>query len=229
MNISLCITTYNRYELLLESFSKVIDNPRITEIIIVDDCSEEKYWKKIKDLPKFNPKIKVFRQVANRGMSRNKADAIAYAENQWCIIFDSDNVIDDRYIDAIPEKLLPYVIYCPAFAEPTFDYRKWESMSLGRHNAPFHIKYDDNFNMLMNTCNYLVNKTEYLKLYEENASMKGTDTIWFNYLWIKAGSYFSVLPGCHYYHRVHEGSGFMQDVNYNMTQAEYVRKLISQL
>src|ERR1051325_1420638 len=99
MNLSLCITTYNRLELLKESYAQVIDDPRISEIIIVDDCSTEPGIKeKVNSLA--GGKVKVFHQAQNRGMSRNKADAISYASNEWCIIFDSDNVIGPDYLDA---------------------------------------------------------------------------------------------------------------------------------
>lgn len=228
MNLSLCITVYNRYELLLESFSQVLTNDRITEIVIVDDCSEEKYWKQISQLPKYNDKIKVFRQLQNRGMSRNKADAISYASNEWCILFDSDNVIDSRYIDAIPLHLKPDTIYCPTFAWPSFDYQVYGGRSYGKTEARINI-LQDAFNLAMNTCNYVVNREAYLSVYKENPAMKGTDTLWFNWLWLQSNGFFNFMPDCTYFHRVHDGSGFMQDVKYNMQQGAILRKLISEL
>jgi len=230
MNISLCITTYQRYDLLLESFQHVLNNPRITEIIIVDDCSLPEYWKKIEQLPKLNDKIKVYRQAANRGMSRNKADAIAYASNEWVIILDSDNVIDDRYLvglDAI-ENPVKDLIYMPSFAWPNFDYRGWAGSVYFKSSAAA-LVWQDTFNMLLNTCNFFVNRDEYARVYQENPAHRASDTIWMNYLWLKAGNGFYVVPDCTYFHRVHDGSGFMEQAAYNMAQAENVRKLISEL
>jgi glycosyltransferase involved in cell wall biosynthesis len=226
MKLSLCLTTYNRYEMLLEAFSQVIDHERLDEIIIVDDCSHPRYFNKIRDLPRFNPKIKVFRQLENRGMSRNKADAISYASNEWVIIFDSDNIMKPDYLEAIPLDLVSNTIYCPCFASPNFDYRSLSRQVINRHN----INIEDNTtNMLMNTCNYVVPKDQYLEVYEENQEMRATDTIWFNYLWLKANNDFFVMPGCEYDHRVHEGSGFLQEAEYNMRQAEKIRQLIRKL
>ena len=37
--ISICIPTYERDEILLESFSEIISDDRVSEIIILDDCS----------------------------------------------------------------------------------------------------------------------------------------------------------------------------------------------
>lgn len=84
-------------------------------------------------------------------------------------------------------------------------------------------------NCLFNTCNYVVHRDSYISIWEENKEMKGSDTIWFNYLWLKAGKSFFVVPGMHYQHRVHNGSGFMQDVDYNMTKAEEIKQLIMNL
>ncbi len=228
MNISLCLTTYNRYDLLLESFQYALTLDYISEIVIVDDCSLPEYWDKIKLLPELNPKIKVFRQAANRGMSRNKADAISYAENEWCIIFDSDNVIDERYFVGMPMNLDTDIIYAPSFAWPQFDYRQWQGKTFFKSTAA-QLIHDNNFNMLFNTCNYLVHRDTYLSVYKENPLMKASDTIWFNYLWLKAGNAFYIVPDCTYMHRTHSGSGFLQNVDYNMMQAEKIRKLISEL
>jgi len=231
MNISLCITTYNRYELLLESFQHVLTNPRITEIIIVDDCSLSEYWKKIEQLPKLNDKIKVYRQAANRGMSRNKADAIAYASNEWVIILDSDNVIDDRYLiglDNLPEPLDNKVIYSPSFAWPQFDFRKYEGKFITSGNAKFFMD-DAMFRCFLNCCNYFLNKASYIANYKEDLSIKGADTIAFNYEWLKAGYSFYIIPNCTYFHRVHDGSGFMENATYNISHAQHFEKLISAL
>lgn len=226
--ISLCITTYNRYDLLLESFRQVLDDPRITEIVIADDCSErETSCLLFNTLCRYD-KVRFYINQENIGMSRNKARAIELASNPWCIIFDSDNVIDPSYLDALPEYLAPSVIYCPDFAKPQFDYRKYAGRTINADNAG-KVMEKPMGECLFNTCNYLVNREEYLRVYEHNPDMKGTDTIWFNYLWLKAGNSFSVVPGMQYMHRVHAGSGFMEDVDYNMKKAAEVKQLIQTL
>lgn len=242
MKLTLAITVYNRYEMLLESFANVIDDPRIDEILIMDDCSEPEYWNKIKELPKFNPKIKVVRQAQNRGMSVNKRDAVFNSSNEWVILFDSDNVIGKQYLNAFyflldnfrfvdHDTLMPFyidkIIFCPSFASPNFDYRQYSSELFGKHRKP---PIDEPMcNCLLNTCNYIVNKFEYLKTWKENNEVGCADTIWFNYLWMKCGGMFAVVPGMHYEHRVHPGSGFLQDADYNMKKAEEIKQLIMQL
>jgi len=227
MNISLCITTFNRYELLKESYAQVTDDPRISEIIIVDDSSTEPGIKeKVNSLA--CGKVKVFHQVQNRGMSRNKADAISYASNEWCIIFDSDNIIGPDYLDAIPKQLNSDTIYCPSFAKPEFDYRKYENFTVNKSDAVRMIK-EDMFNTCMNTCNCLVHRDTYLQTYQYNSTHIASDTIWHAYNHLKAGGSFYIVPGMQYYHRVHKGSGFLQGVDHNLRMQAEVRKMIMEL
>lgn len=227
MKLSLCITTYNRFDLLKESYAQVIDDPRISEIIIVDDCSTEPGIKeKVNSLA--GGKVKVFHQVQNRGMSRNKADAISYASNEWCILFDSDNVIGKDYLDAVPEELTSDTIYCPSFAKPEFDFRFFERKTYNKTKAAREIKMDM-FNVCLNCCNYLVHRDTYLQTYKYSYVHIASDTIWHAYNHLKAGGSFYIVNGMHYYHRVHKGSGFLQGVDHNMKMQNEVRKMIMDL
>jgi glycosyltransferase involved in cell wall biosynthesis len=226
--ISLCITTYNRYEMLMESFAQVLNDDRISEIVIVDDCSEITTYDMVIAGIFGMPKVRLIRNGFNLGMSLNKKKAVELAKNEWCIILDSDNVIWPDYLDALDKigLLNRGTIYCPSFARPQFDFRKY---------AGWHILHAGNMmqepmgECLFNCCNYVVNRDEYLRAYEHNPAMKGTDTIWFNYLWLKAGNSFYVVPGMEYMHRVHDGSGFLQEVHYNMKKAKEIKELIKQL
>lgn len=230
MNLTFAVTNYNRYDMLLESFAGLIDDPRIDEILIMDDCSEEKYWNKIEQLPKFNPKIKVVRQLKNRGMSGNKRDAVFNSKNEWVIIADSDNVFKKNYVDALMTvRFVPEVIFCPSFAAPNFDYRKYQGNSYFKSSSFQLLLQETEFSCLMNTCNYVVNKEAYLSVWEENKEMIATDTIYMNYLWLKSGNAFFVVPGMEYEHRVHSGSGFLKGIEYNMKKAKEVEKLIMEL
>jgi glycosyltransferase involved in cell wall biosynthesis len=228
--ISLCITTYNRYEMLLESFAQVLDDDRISEIVIVDDCSTDEIYGKILAAVFDMPKVRLYRNHKNLGMSLNKKRAVELAKNEWCILFDSDNVIGPDYLDALFSIPLHFesTIYCPSFAKPQFDYRLYQNYIFTPERAALNISNSD-AEMLFNTCNYVVNREEYLKVYQHNPEMKGTDTIWFNYLWLKAGNSFYVVPGMEYYHRVHDGSGFLADCDYNMMRAKEIKELIKAL
>lgn len=249
MKLSLCITTYNRYEMTIESFAQVLGDQRIDDIVIMDDASDELVRNNLLnwfgDFDQKKGHVRLFSKKENVGMSLNKRDAISNAKNEWCIIFDSDNIIGPDYLDAFykfvaggsrlfTEPGHENTIFCPDFAKPSFDYRAFSA-----NKPPTHGIYkakdaarciiDSRFNCLMNTCNYIVNRNFYLQTYKHNPEHKASDTIWHNYNHLKAGGIFAVVPNMQYEHRVHDGSGFMQGVQYNMQKTEEVRKLIQQL
>lgn len=232
MKISLCITTYNRFDLTIKSCAQVLNDPRVDDIVIVDDASTDNSCQKLVKYFEPYPHVRVMRQIQNRGMSRNKADAISYAKNEWVAIIDSDNIVTPKYFDALPETLLPRFIYCPDFAKPNFDYRIFGAMAINSRNAFEFLRlqgYSDKLFMLLNTCNYVVNRHEYLKVYQYNPEMKATDTIWFNYLWLKSGGSLYVVKDMEYMHLVHSGSDYLKDADYNTKQGEKLRKMIMAL
>lgn len=226
--MTLAITNHNRTSLLFESYSKVIDDSRISEIIIVDDCSDPDIYEQVKAEVSKHPKIKLFRNEINLGMLANKRRAIELSSSELVISFDSDNVIDHRYLDAIPKELHSDTIYCPSFAEPAFDYRQYEGQTFDKSNTG-KLMDEKMFRCLTNTANYLVNRDAYLKAWEPNPEIKGSDTIFFNYTWLRKGGKLYVVPGMHYQHRMHEGSGWLQHHQYNVKQAEKTIKLIKAL
>lgn len=237
MNLSLAITTFNRFDLTIESFAQVIDDPRIDDIVVLDDASTDGSYEKLCKYYRNIPKIRVLRQAQNRGMSMNKRDAIGYAKNEWVIIFDSDNIIGTDYLNAFYNYLgngtpIEQNIFCPDFAKPDFDYTKYSNNGTGgKYTAKeaSSLINQDSFNCLMNTCNYIVHREKYLKTYQYNPTHVASDTVWHNYNHLKSGGNFHIVPGMHYYHRIHKGSGFLQGVDHNMRMQAQVRKMIMEL
>jgi len=239
MKLSLCITTFNRTDMVIEAFEKVYDHPLIDEIVIVDDHSTEENWLKLIELcvlfeskfPKEQwDKILLVRNDENLGMSRNKAKAVSEARNEWCALIDSDNKISPEYLDAfinLGYTPLPNIIYCPEKAEPDYDFKRFSSIS--RTNAKFFLN-DMQFRVMLNTCNYIVNRDEYLRVYKYNPDIQESDTIWMNTLWLEAGNFLYVVPGMKYFHRRHEGSGWLNgDHRYNMKKAAELQDKIKNL
>lgn len=223
MKYSLCVTHYNRAELLKQCFPSMVGV--VDEIIIQDDASRPEEITKV--MINHSDHARIIANTFNIGMSRNKAECVSNAENNWCILFDSDNIITPAYTAALPKTLDPTVIYCPAFARPDFDYRHIGG-TINRNNIKQYLQLP-RFEALLNTCNYVVNRKKYVETYEYNAEMKATDTIWFAYLWLRAGYSFQVVPGMEYFHRVHKESGFLADIDYNMKQAVKMKKLLLEL
>lgn len=232
MNISLAITTFNRYDLTIKSCAQVINDPRIDDIVILDDCSTDGSFEKLVDHFKPWPHVRVLRQAKNRGMQQNKADAIGYAKNEYVIILDSDNVIGTDYIYTLYKyNWFPDSIICPSYARPHFDLRVLSGTHLDRDNVSQLLrgKNGDKINILTNCCNYFVHRDNYLKVYKFNHEMKATDTAWFNYNWMLAGNSLYVAEGLEYDHLVHDRSGFLEDAHYNMAQAEKLKKMMMAL
>lgn len=229
MELSLCITTYQRTNLLYESYSKVIDHPLISEVVIVDDCSEMSIWN---DLKKncIHPKIRLYRNEENLNMSRNKREAISKASNDWAIILDSDNILYPEYLDSLIINMLnPNLIFHPDFAEPEHDYTYWSGTGITKGNARRFLDKPE-FRCLLNNCNYVVNRDEYLRVYKYDETIKESDTIYFNTLWLEAGNGFYVVPGMKYHHRKHSGSGWLNgDHKYNMNKAAELQEKIKNL
>lgn len=244
MNLSLAITTHNRSQMTIKSFENVLDDPRITEIIIVDDASDEEQYKELSSLVKQlnSSKVLVLRNEINLGMSMNKLRAISQCNNPWVIIFDSDNVLDTNYLDAFdncifdvainhPHHSPQSIIYCPSGAMPKFDYSDFEKCMINKSNVKGYLTSYSGKEMewLLNTCNYIVNKRRYIETYEHNREMRATDTIWHNYNHLRTGGSFYVMPNSQYQHLVHEGSGWRQDRGHNKRKAIEVKRLIEEL
>lgn len=230
MNISLAITTFNRYELTIKSFEKVLLDKRIDDIVIVDDKSTDQSFIKLANYFYGNSKVRTIQQAENRGMSVNKMCAISLCRNEWVIILDSDNELSSEYIDALYElgEWKEDTIYAPEWAKPTFDYRQWSGICFDKNNIKEYIG-KPYFGAMLNTSNYVVNKNFYLKCYKEDKSIKETDTIHHLKNHLEQDGKFYVVPNMQYQHLVHENSGFMLNVNYNMAKSFEIEKQIMEL
>lgn len=229
MKLSLAVTTFNRFTLTVEAIQNIYKDDRISDVVIMDDASTDDSFKKLVVHYKQDEKVRVIRQASNRNMSLNKRDAIALSKNEFVLIADSDNVFDTSYLDALESApFYEYAILCPTFAKPQFDFRKYSGKTINRNDAKYLIK-EDSFNVSMNCCNYVVPREQYLKAYKYNESHVCTDTVWFNHNWLKAGNLFHFVEGMEYFHRVHSGSGFLENADYNMKKSNEVRKLIAAL
>jgi len=183
-----------------ESFEQVLDDDRVSEIIIVDDVSKDQYFNNVVDFCEKYPKIRLFRNEQNLGCYRNKREAISKANNDFVIIFDSDNIITTDYIDKVF-----YVewdnktILAPEKAGP-FDYRRFAGNIITRNNvARFMSK--PFFDTCLNTMNYFVNRDEYLRIWDGSIEPWTADTIYHNYRWLNDGNAIHILKGLQYFHR----------------------------
>ncbi len=232
MQISLAFTNYNRCGLLLEAFSQVVDDPRVLEIVISDDCSTNGSYEKLRDDFNGHPKVKVFQNEENLGMSRNKAKAISLCTQDWVGIFDSDNEFNRNYLTALhlvwQKGLDDKTFYMPCWAIPNFNYNAYAGLIINKENIKEYLDRPM-FEQCLNTCNMVVPRKKYLEVYEHNPTVKEVDTLWMNYLWLKAGYSFYIVPGMTYFHLVHENSGWLSHAAENIKKGEEIKSLIRQL
>lgn len=216
MNISLCITTYNRMDLLLDSFCQVVDDPRVSEIVIVDDASTNHASGYVLGLAdRYRSKVRAFVNEYNIDCYRNKREVISKSTNEWVIILDSDNVVTKQYIDRIENLwtagLNVRTIYQPSFAKPHFNFTQYETYVISKGNVA-KFMHDPTFQTMLNAMNYFVNRDEYLKVWDGSCDPVTSDSIFQNYNWLKSGNMIYVVPGLEYEHRVHNGSHYQNNV-----------------
>jgi glycosyltransferase involved in cell wall biosynthesis len=212
--ISLAIPTFQRFDVLFESFKKVYHDERISEIVIVDDASDLDIFEKIRERASVMPKIKLIRNTNNRDCYQNKYTAMSYITNDFGILLDSDNVIDSSYLDII-FTYLPWsekTIYTPSFAEPNFDFKAFEYLAITKHNVSQSMN-DPIFETMLNAANYFVNKEQYLKTYDPDIDPVTSDSIYMAYRWLERGGTIFVCPGLKYFHRVWPESHYQKNVN----------------
>ncbi len=209
--VTLAITTYNRDYMTHGSFKWVRDDPRIDEIVIVDDCSDIHIYESLQRMVDGLEKVKLYRNEKNLGCYHNKRRAVELSSNEWVILFDSDNVLRPDYLDAI-DITYPDCILSPSFAKPHFDYRGFSGEYFDSKTVKTHID-QKNFDCIINTCNFVVNRDEYLKVFDQSIKEPWTaDTLYFNYCWLKAGNTIYVVPGMEYEHLVHDRSHYKENV-----------------
>lgn len=212
--ISLCITSYNRDQMTVDSFSKVLNDERISEIIIVDDHSDERIFANLQFMVNGLDKVRLFRNPKNLGCYHNKRQAVETASNDWVILLDSDNQIDTSYLDAISvHEWQPNVIYQPEFARPHFNFMNYSDHLFNNEIIKNYLP-QQTFTTMLNAMNFFINRAEYLRVFDTTKAEPWTaDSIYFNYLWLKAGNSIYVTLGMQYDHLVHDGSHYKNNVH----------------
>lgn len=226
--ITLSLTTYQRTDLLYESFRQLINDDRVSEIVIVDDCSSDEVYHTIRWQVNSIPKVKLYRNPCNQDCYRNKQIAISFASNDWVIIGDSDNIFTPEYVNSLfaLDGWASKCVYQPSFAKPHFDFTAYQGKYIEQGNV-HKFMGDPTFGTMLNAMNYFVNKEEYLNVWDGSIDPVTSDSIFQNYNWLKAGNSIYVVPGLTYEHRVHDGSHYQQ--NFRRTQRGFHESIVQKL
>ncbi len=210
--VSLAVPTFNRFSLLVQCIEVAREDDRITEIVIVDDASDESIFHQLTEWVAGIKKAKLFRNEKNLDCYANKHQAVLRASNDFVVLFDSDNIIDNIYLAALFD--LPEwdtrTIYCPTFAWPEFDYRAFGGAVVNRGNVGKYLN-QKNFLTALNTANYFVPRQAYLHAFNPSVDPHTADSIYMAYRFLELGYTLQFVTGMHYFHRVHEQSHYRQN------------------
>lgn len=217
--IGIAIPTWNRVDLLIESFSKVLSDNRVEQINICDDASDLDIFKQIKSITDVlnsthNHKITLSRNLTNQDCFRNKMHSVFGVSAGWVILLDSDNIIDTDYLDVLYqiEYWDSHTIYTPCFAEPNFDFRQYSGITISKENVSDYID-KPMFETALNAANYFIHKDTWLSVWDDSVNPITSDSIYVCLKWLEAGNKIKFVDGLRYFHRVHSGSHYQNNVS----------------
>jgi glycosyltransferase involved in cell wall biosynthesis len=209
--ISVVIPTYNRFRLTTESVNEVLHDDRVSEIVIVDDCSTDDSYENLVKYYEYVPKVALFQNDQNLDCYRNKMMAVMLASNDWVILLDSDNKISKTYLDELfCREWSEDTVYMPEFARPQFDYREFSGLTVDRKNINSYLG-KGMFDTMLNCMNYFVNRDKYIEVWDDSVNPHTADSIYQNYRWFTAGYKMYVTPGLQYDHLVHKDSHYQNN------------------
>jgi cellulose synthase/poly-beta-1,6-N-acetylglucosamine synthase-like glycosyltransferase len=220
--ISLAIPNYNRVGMTVESFSQVINNDKIDEIIILDDFSDIDIYNKLWDIiiTLNTDKVKLYRNAENIGAFWNKYKNVKRCNSEWIILLDCDNIINNDYIDKVYKLIKePDVLYCPETLyklnkkDINWTYKDFNTLTISKENIKKYID-DGIFGTWMNTGNFFFNRNTYTEVVEHSvidARLSMLDSFYLNYLWLSGGKKMKIVPGLYYIHRVHKDSYYLKN------------------
>jgi len=206
-------TNYNRTDLLFEAIAPFLADERITEIVISDDQSSDDVYQTV--LWKYNgvDKVKIYRNETNLDCYKNKRQAVSLATNEWVLLLDSDNIFSPEFIETIfsQQPFNKTWAYAPEWARPHFNFRAIAGTGISKNNVAS-ILPNGSCSTMLNAMNYLVNRDEFLRVWDGSVDPVTSDSLFQNYNWLKGGNTIYVVPELQYDHRVHDGSHYQKNV-----------------
>jgi glycosyltransferase involved in cell wall biosynthesis len=88
--LSVVVPAYNEAKTIASVLEKVLAQPSVAEVIVVDDCSTDGTWELLQTLAASNPKIRATRHSRNQGKGAALRTGISLATAPYVIIQDAD-------------------------------------------------------------------------------------------------------------------------------------------
>lgn len=236
--ITVAIPFYNTIEYIESCLDSLIDSDYVDEVVISDDCSD--YVIEID-----HPKVKIFRNLTNKGAFRNKYLSIFRSSNEWVYLLDSDNYLSETSIDSMRniDNLNPDTYYSPfqlnlvnEDLDQSLDGKKitynFPDKRIGLDQAQKYLETNiPYFDWFLNTGNFLVNKKTYLEsmkfIFDNNQHQHlEADAIAFTTYWLLGGNFIEIIPNFSYNHRVRTKSYSHAFGSKNAESISYHKNLI---
>lgn len=227
INISLCITTMDRFDNFLDKYLDVyleyLHSGIIQELIICDENGQD--YEKI--LNKYNHgnldgPIKLYKNDHILGVFFNKLKVSSYAtDGHFIALIDSDNFVGDDYFYQIRRfikknniSIHDAVVLAPTASYPNYEYIKYNNYCFDKYNVSSYID-DITFQVFMNTANYVYTKCINDKLTilpEELKEMDIYDTVYKHLLCFQQIPNYKIyaVENLQYHHAVHDDSYYMK-------------------
>lgn len=94
MMLSVLLLSFNRPDLLERALKSIlIQDVKNMEVIISDDCSEERFWQRIRSLESLDNRVKIYRNEKNLGCFGNFNHSLDLVQGDWILMFNDDDVM----------------------------------------------------------------------------------------------------------------------------------------
>ena len=104
--LSVVVPAYNEAKTISSVLEKVLAQPSVMEVIVVDDCSTDGTWEFLQNLASSNSKIRATRHPRNEGKGAALRTGISLATAPYVIIQDADLEYDPSEYPILLQPLL---------------------------------------------------------------------------------------------------------------------------
>ena len=221
--ISVAIPHYNNSHFMNETLESLINDKRISEIVICDDSSKDIDHLELLINNLNCSKIKLYKNDKNLGCYHNKLEAVSKCTNDWAILLDSDNIIGTDFIDTLfhidvwDYKLIytsSNAITFPGLVSPVLNFSAFSDLII---NKDIFLREFNNVNFLclINNCNYFLPTKQYYHCMKDMGSqynrniIDSQDSSVLFADWLCAHNFVKVVKDLSYKHRCHSLSNYM--------------------
>ena len=213
--ISFVIPAYNCEKTIAESIYSIINGNYETkdEIIIVNDGSNDRTLKIVKNLQKKFPFIIIVNNLENKGCPASRNIGISCAKNKLIFNLDSDDVLVPGSVSKLKKYLISNKADVAAFGESHFFIDSIKNVTHKRiYNRGLFTLADFLAGLIIPGGNFIYTKSSWEKIGGYWEYGRGLHEQWgFELKQIASGSKFIIMPNSYYYHRYGYNSLYVRE------------------